>query len=76
MVIETVAGWPGWFEWLNLLLLGLIVLFEYVDWSFDKDIELLKEQNRILKGGFEQQQKILEKMEQRLEQLYIEQVKK
>lgn len=76
MAIEVVGTFPGWFDWLGLLLLGLIVLFEYVDWSFDKDIELLKEQNRILKDGFVHQQKTLESIEKRLEQIYVEEIRK
>ena len=72
MVLESVLAWPSWFDWLGMVLLGLIVLFEYVDWSFDKDIEILKSQTRLM----EQQQKTLEKIETRLEQIYIEEVKK
>lgn len=72
MVMETVVGWPGWFDWLGMLLLGLIVLFEYIDWNFDRDIELLKENNRNLQSiqkNQESQLKTLEKIEQRLETL-------
>lgn len=72
MVVETIATSIDWYSAVSLLLLGLITLFEFIDWSFDKDIEILKGQTKLM----EQQQKTLEKIEQRLEQLYIEEVKK
>ena len=48
---------------LDTVLLAIITILAYVDFNFDKDIELLKKQNEIL----QQNVKLLEKVEQRLE---------
>ena len=72
MVLESAVVWPSWFDCLGMVMFGLIVLFEFIDWSFDKDIKILDRHTQLM----EQQLKILEKIETRLEQIYIEEVKK